>query len=94
MKTRKLKTRKKQTGGNIGNIIGATAIGAFLLWGASQLSRKTKKPLSTKYWTNTEPIRGRTMSKSSRQRSKPIKRQVSQKSSQTSSIPYLNNKRP
>lgn len=45
----KRKTRKSQKGGDIGQIIGATALGAVLLLGASQLSRnKTKKPVLNK----------------------------------------------
>lgn len=48
MKTRKLKTQKmkprnKQKGGELAYILGASAIGALILLGASQLSRKKGK---------------------------------------------------
>lgn len=35
-----MKTRKVQKGGDLGQIIGATAVGGILLWVASQFSRK------------------------------------------------------
>lgn len=48
------KIRKSQKGGDIGQIIGATALGTIILLGASQLSRKTMKSRS-KYQFTSQP---------------------------------------
>lgn len=43
MKRGKNKSKKKQKGGDLGQLIGATAVGAFILWATSHFSSKTRK---------------------------------------------------
>lgn len=77
----KTKTLKKQKGGDLGQILGASALGAFLLWGATKAFSRKKKP--TKKYMFTHKMNSSNLAKSlknSNQDSKSINSEKDSKS--------------